>query len=88
MSILDQSNQQFPLALRLAFGVIAIATLLANAPWSQPDFLQMTTSYASSLMWGLLAIFGYKPGWPRTLTMAAAVVYAILVLGELGGFAP
>ena len=88
MSIRAQSNQQLSHALRFVFGFIAVVTLLANAPWSQPNLLQMATSYAGSLMWGLLAIFGNKPGWPRTLTMAVAVVYAVVVLGKLVGFAP
>jgi hypothetical protein len=81
------SNQQFSPGLRLVFGIVAIGKFLDDAPWEEPDLLQLVTSCAGSLLFGLLAIFGNKPGWSRTLTMAVAIVYAVLVFGRLFGFA-
>ena len=81
------SNQQLSLGLRLIFGLIAVGKLIDDAPWDQTDLLQVVTSCAGSMMFGLMAIFGNKPGWSRTLTMAVAIVYAVLVFGRLFGFA-
>jgi hypothetical protein len=81
------SNQQFPLGLRLVFGLVAIGKFMDDAPWSQPDPLRVATSCTGALLFGLLAIFGNKPGWSRTVTMAVAIVYAVLVFGRLFNFA-
>jgi hypothetical protein len=81
------SNQQFPPGLRLVFGLVAIGKFMDDAPWSQPDPLRVATSCTGALLFGLLAIFGNKPGWSRTVTMAVAIVYAVLVFGRLFNFA-
>jgi hypothetical protein len=87
MSTRTRSNQQFPPGLRLVFGLVAIGKFVDDAPWAQPDRLQLVTSCAGALLFGLLAVFGNQPGWSRTLTMAVAVIYAVLVFGRLFGFA-
>jgi hypothetical protein len=87
MSTQTRQNQEFPIPLRALFGLVAIATLFSNSPWAHADRFAALTAYAGSLMWGVLAIFGNKAGWPRALTMIAAIVYLALVASRLFGFA-
>lgn len=87
MSIDVSRNYQFTIPMRGIFGLIAIATLLSNNPWNQPDPLAAITAYAGSIMWGVMAVFGNKTGWQRHLTLAFAVVYLVLVVSRLLGVA-
>ena len=87
MSTRVRSDQEFTTPLRVIFGLVAIATLLNNTPWTQSDQLAAVTSTTGSLMWGLMAAFGNKAGWPRSLTLFVAIAYLALVLCKVLGFA-
>ena len=87
MSIEARTNYGFTTLMRAIFALVAIATLISSSPWTQADRLTAITAYAGSLMWGVMAAFGNKAGWQRDLTMAVALVYLILVVSKLAGFA-
>ena len=87
MSTKLRQNQEFTTPLRAIFGLVAIATLLSNSPWEQANQLAAVTAYTGSLMWGLMAAFGNKAGWQRTLTMLVAVAYLALVVSKIVGVA-
>ena len=87
MSTEVRRNQEFTMPLRVLFGFVAIATLLSSSPWDQPAPVTAMTSYVGSLMWGVMAAFGNKAGWQRTLTLAIAIAYLALVVSKLLGFA-
>ena len=80
-------NQDFTMPLRVIFGLVAIATFLSNTPWNQSDQMDAIMFYAGSSMWGLMAVFGNKPGWKRSLTLVVAIIYLALVVGKILGFA-
>nr|CAP49175.1 putative integron gene cassette protein [uncultured bacterium] len=77
MSTETRKSYLFTTPLRFLFGFAAIATLLSNAPWSQPSALLATNAYLGSLMWGVMAAFGNEDGWKRHLTLAIATAYLI-----------
>ena len=77
MSTETRKSYLFTTPLRFLFGFVAIATLLSNAPWSQPSALLATNAYLGSLMWGVMAAFGNEDGWKRHLTLAIAIAYLI-----------
>jgi hypothetical protein len=85
MSIDVRRNHEFTMPLRALFALVAIATLLGNAPWQQPDQWTAITAYAGSIMWGVMAAFGNKAGWQRRLTLVVAIAYLVLVVGKLLG---
>jgi hypothetical protein len=87
MSTEARTNHRFTTSLRALFALVAVTTLISNSPWTQADQLTAITAYAGSLMWGVMAAFGNKPGWQRDLTMAIALVYLILVVSKITGFA-
>jgi hypothetical protein len=82
-----RSNEGFTAPLRMLFALLAVATLLSNSPWEQPDQLSAIAACASSAMWAVLAIFGYKPGWRRQITWAVLVACLALVTTSLLGVA-
>jgi hypothetical protein len=49
--------------------------------------LQLSLGCAGVVAWGSLAFFGNKPGWSRTMTLAAFVVFVALTACKLAGVA-
>ena len=82
-----RNTQGFTTPQRALFGFVAIATLLSSSPWEQSDQPAAMNTYGASLLWGALAAFGYKTGWPRILTWAIAISYLGLLISKLLGFA-
>ena len=87
MSANVRSNEGFTAPLRMLFALLAIATLLSTSPWEQPDQLSAMAACASSAMWAVFAVFGYKPDWRRQITWAILVVCLALVAASLLGAA-
>lgn len=67
-------------ALRFICGFNAAVWLFAKPPWFQSDALATVTAIAGALLWLLLGVFGNRPGRARQATLAAAILYAVLLL--------
>ena len=87
MSTNVRSDGGFTTPLRLLFALLAIATLMSSSPWEEPDQLSAIAACASSAMWAVFAVFGYKPGWRRQLTWAVLIICLALVAVSLLGAA-
>lgn len=88
MSANIRRDEGFTTPLRCLCALVAVATLLGKSPWQQPDPVSMATAYAGAALWGVLAVFGYKPGWRRHVTWALATIYLVLMAGNLFGLTP
>ena len=87
MAPVKNFNPSFTAPLRAIFALVAIATLFEQRPWAQSNMLASATTYAGALMWAAIAAFGNRSGWPRHVTMALALIYLVLVIAKIAGFA-
>jgi hypothetical protein len=74
--------------LRVICAFIAVVTAagaVLSIVHGTRSFLQLSLEFAGVAAWGLLAFFGNKPGWSRTLTLAAFLVFVALSACRLVG---
>ena len=74
--------------LRIVCAFIAVLSAVGAAlsiVHGTRSFLQLSLEFAGVAAWSLLAFFGNKPGWSRTLTLAAFVVFVALSACRLAG---
>ena len=72
--------------LRIVSGFTAVLSAVAAAlstVHGTSTALQLSLECAGVVAWGSLAFFGNKPGWSRTMTLAAFVVFVALSVCRL-----
>ena len=84
MSPSTQVKPRLSPKLRILCALGAILLLLDTWRWPHGTRLQWAFGLTGALAFGLLALFGDRPGWSRRVTVVLLVACAMLGLAILG----